>query len=74
MSSSISILSHFFVEDILVTFLLGICCLEFSECVCFFCLVYAKFSPWGRDFPHLSRPALGSTQPPVQWVPGISWG
>jgi len=22
----------------------------------------------GRDFPHLSRPALGSTQPPVQWV------
>ena len=25
---------------------------------------------WGRDFAHLSRPALGSTQPPVQWVPG----
>ena len=23
-------------------------------------------SRWGRDFPHLSRPALGSTQPPVQ--------
>jgi len=23
----------------------------------------------GRDFPHLSRPAMGSTQPPVQWVP-----
>ena len=22
----------------------------------------------GRDFPHLSRPTLGSTQPPVQWV------
>jgi len=29
-------------------------------------------SRWGRDFPHLSRPALGHTQPPVQWVPGIS--
>ena len=31
-------------------------------------------SRWGRDFPHASRPALRSTQPPVQWVPGHSWG
>jgi hypothetical protein len=29
---------------------------------------------WGRDFPHLSRPALGTTQPPVQWVEGLSRG
>jgi hypothetical protein len=31
-------------------------------------------SRWWRDFPHLSRPALRSTQPPVQWVPGLSRG
>ena len=31
-------------------------------------------SRWGRGFPHLSRPALGTTQPPVQWLPSLSRG
>jgi hypothetical protein len=28
-------------------------------------------SLWGRDFPHPSRLALGSTQPPIQYL--FSW-
>jgi hypothetical protein len=28
-------------------------------------------SQCGRDFPHLFRPALRPTQPPVQWVSGL---
>jgi hypothetical protein len=31
-------------------------------------------SRWGRDFPHVSRPALGLTQPPLQWAPGLPRG
>jgi hypothetical protein len=31
-------------------------------------------SRWGRDFPRLSKPVLGPTQAPVQWVPDLSPG
>ena len=31
-------------------------------------------SRWRRDFPHLSKPAPGPTEPPTKWVPGLSRG
>jgi hypothetical protein len=31
-------------------------------------------SRWERDSPHTSEPAVRPTQPPIQWVPGVSRG
>jgi len=31
-------------------------------------------SRWGRDFPHLFKPTLRPTQPPIKWTPDYSRG
>ena len=33
-----------------------------------------RSNPGADEIFRRSRPALGPTQPPVQWVPGLSWG
>ena len=34
---------------------------------------YLGSNPGGDEIFRLSRPVLGPTQPPVQWVLGLSW-
>ena len=40
----------------------------------YLCLTPSTNPGGGRDFRHLSRPALGPIQPPVKWVLGLSRG
>jgi hypothetical protein len=57
----------------------GLTCADVGRVVQWVATGYGPHDPgiesrWGRDFPHLSTPALGTTQPPVQWVPDLSRG
>jgi hypothetical protein len=73
-SSCIRIIQHENQKKVVIVFRLfrrGVCFI-----ICITVLIHCSGieSRWGRDFSHLFRPALGLTQPPVQWVPGRSWG
>ena len=51
-------------------------CLQFSYYIIVkFNLIVWLCYQWSlQDFLHLTELALGSTQPPIQWVLGLSWG
>jgi hypothetical protein len=63
-------------RSVFYTYIIGVCC---PDSLLRITTAYGLDGPgiesrWGRDFPHLSKPALRPTQPSVQWVLGIPRG